>query len=176
LRQSDASCSYILFQNDAYLINPELTIWIDYEAFLDHFHNAQRFANCGQIEKSLHEMRSAESLYQGELFEDDPYDEWVAPQRHTLHNHYIEIIDFLSRHAFSEQDYATCIMFCKKQLLVDTCCEDAHRRLMQCYVALAQHYLAMRQYHECVEQLQLNLDVAPSPKTVELYEEIRATI
>jgi DNA-binding SARP family transcriptional activator len=165
-----------LFQNDAYVINPELTIWVDYEAFLEHFHKAQRFANCGQLEQSLHAMRSAESLYQGELFEDDPYDDWIMPQRHTLHNHYIEILNFLSCQAFSEHDYAACIMFCNKQLLVDSCCEDAHRRLMQCYVAFGQHYLAVHQYHECVEQLQTNLDVAPSPKTVELYEEIRAIL
>ena len=58
-------------------------------------------------------------------------------------------------------------------LAADSCREDAHCRLMRCYARLEQYPPALRQYQACVEALRTELDVQPSPATVELYERIR---
>jgi DNA-binding SARP family transcriptional activator len=62
---------------------------------------------------------------------------------------------------------------CGKTLAVDACREEAHRRLMRCYSRQGQPYLALRQYHLCVETLKKELDVTPAATTTRLYERIR---
>jgi len=51
--------------------------------------------------------------------------------------------------------------------------EEAHRRLMRCFFERGQSYMALRQYHLCVEALKEGLNVAPAYATKELYEFIR---
>jgi DNA-binding SARP family transcriptional activator len=176
LRQIDDSFSHILFQEDNYMFNPLLKIWLDFEAFLEHVKMGQNFENKERYAEAYDSFYSAQSLYQGELFEEDRYDNWIAPHRQFLHDQHIQILNRLSRYSLDRRDYVACVAFCNKQLVADACCEEAHRRLMQSYIAQGQHYLAMRQYQICVERLRDELDVSPSPETVELYEQIRAKL
>jgi DNA-binding SARP family transcriptional activator len=52
--------------------------------------------------------------------------------------------------------------------------ESAHRLLMRCHVRRDHVHLAVRQYHACVETLQRELRLIPSPQTRALYREIRS--
>jgi DNA-binding SARP family transcriptional activator len=45
---------------------------------------------------------------------------------------------------------------------------------MRCYSRQGQPYLALRQYHLCMETLQKELDVPPMDETLALYQRIRA--
>jgi hypothetical protein len=45
---------------------------------------------------------------------------------------------------------------------------------MRCYCRLEQRYLALRQYHLCLETLREQLELAPTASTVQLYERIRS--
>ena len=44
---------------------------------------------------------------------------------------------------------------------------------MRCYSRQGQPHLALRQYRACVEALQAELGVDPTPATTELWEQIR---
>ena len=176
LRSLDASFSYIVFQDDCYRLNHTLQVWIDFEAFRELFKRGQQLFRENKHAEALIEFRSAELLYQGELFEEDRYDDWIIPERQVMCNQYIEILDHLTRHALDQEDYTACIAMCHKQLAIDSCREDAHRLLMRCYIAQGQDYLAVRQYHRCTEELKEQLDIAPGLDTVALYEQIRAEI
>ena len=79
----------------------------------------------------------------------------------------------MSQHFYANEQFATCIHYCRKILAEDNCREDAHRRVMLCYINLGQPHLALRQYHTCVEALREELDVPPMPVTEELYKQIR---
>lgn len=175
-RQADTALSYIVFHEDSYQLNPALSLWSDFEAFSAYFEKARKLAKDDQHAQAILEFRAAEALYEGELFEEDRYEDWILPQRQFLQGCYIETLDYLTRRALDETDYGACAVLCSKQLRVDPCREDAHRSLMRCYIAQGQHHLAMRQYHRCVETLQEQLDVVPSPETVALYAQIRASL
>lgn len=175
-RQTDTALSYIVFNEDSYQINPDLSLWSDTEAFTACFEKGRKLAKNGHAALAVQEFRAAESLYEGELFEEDRYEDWILPHRQLLQGHYIEILDYLAHHALAEADYSACTALCSKQLLVDPCREDAHRSLMRCYIAQGQYHLAMRQYHRCVETLKEQLDVVPSPETAALYAQIRASL
>jgi DNA-binding SARP family transcriptional activator len=173
LRQTRPDLSHILFQDDHYLLKPELQIWVDVEAFMEHVKRAQNLEQHGELTLAIQEYRAAEALYQGEFLGDDRYEDWPVPQRQRLEANYFSLLDRLSRYYLDQEDYDACATMCKKMLAVDPCREEAHRRLMRYYSQLNQRYLALRQYHWCVEALANELDVGPSQTTMDLYEQIR---
>jgi DNA-binding SARP family transcriptional activator len=173
LHQIDPDCSHILFQDDAYYLNPDLNTWIDFEFFREQFQRGQRFERAGEKAQAIHEYTLAEALYHGPLFEDDRYEEWLDSERKGLENAYQCILNQLSEYYLEEKNYAACMATCNKMLLMDSCWDEAHQRLMQCYDQQGQYYLALRQYHLCVENYQKELETQPSAETTRLYEQIR---
>lgn len=171
-RELRPDISYILFQDDCYLLNPDVHVWFDVEAFTEHFNKAKELEQHNNLALAIGEYRAAEVLYQGEFFEEDRYEEWLLPIRRRLRDDYLSILDRLSRYYLDRENYGTCITMCSKMLAVDSCREEAHRRLMCCYSRQGQRYLALRQYHRCEEALAQELNANPSQRTVELYEQI----
>lgn len=176
LRKTDPSLSYILFKEDCYLLNPDLNTWIDFEVFEEHFKKGQQLEAVGDREQAAREYVTAESLYQGELFEADRYEDWPSAQRRSLQDSYLYLLNRLSQYFIETKNYTMCAALCRKMLTVDSCLEEAHRRLMQCYIQQGHYYLALRQYHICVAAHQKELDTLPSPETTALYEQVRSTL
>ena len=125
------------------------------------------------LAEAMGEYEVAEGLYQGDLLEEDLYQDWLIPRREGLKDSYLVISDRLSRYYLKEKRYAACIHLCQRILAKDDCREDAHRRLMRCYSRQGQRNLALRQYHLCAKALEQVLDVPPMPETVALYHQIR---
>jgi DNA-binding SARP family transcriptional activator len=140
---------------------------------MERFRTAQNLKRRGDLVAAIREYRAAEALYHGEFLEEDRYEDWLTPQRQSLQDDYLSLLDRLSRHYLDQEDFAACVTVCGKMLAVDSCCEEAHRRLMRCYSRQGQPYLALRQYHLCVERLEEELYVPPMQATTTLYEQIR---
>lgn len=173
LRNGYPDFSHVLFQDDSYLLNPQLSIWLDVEEFGKRFNAAQELERKGQFLPAITEYQAAEALYQGELFEEDRYEDWLTTERQRLQNAYLSVLDKLSAYYYDNKEYAACVNLCHKMIAIEPYREDAYRRLMSAYARQGHHYLAMRQYHQCVETLKEELDVAPDPTTTQLYERIR---
>lgn len=173
LRTGRANFSHVVFQNDCYLLNPELQIWVDVEEFTQHLTIGQRLEQAGDQAQAVQEYRAAEALYLGEFLAEDRYEDWPLPQRQRLQDDYIRLLDRLSQYYLEQQDYELCSVICNKLLAIDACQEEAHRRLMRCYSHQGHLHLALRQYHLCVEVLARELDVRPSAPTAELHTQIR---
>jgi DNA-binding SARP family transcriptional activator len=175
LRRRNPDFQHIRFENDCYLISPDMGIWIDYEEFEKHVQAGQRLKAAGQLAEAMVQYGIAESLYQGDFLEEDLYEDWPRIQREHLRHTYLGITDCLSRYYVQRRQYATAIALCRKVLAQDNCYEEAHRRLMDCYLAQGQRHLAVRQYQTCVEVLREELDLTPSDETMTLYRRIRIT-
>lgn len=173
LHQARTDFSHVLFQDDCYLLNPELRIWVDVEVFMQHCSAAQRLEQQKQSALAMHEYQAAEVLYQGEFLEEDRYEDWLLPQRQHLQETYLNLLDRLSRYYLNQGAHSACVAVCGKMLAVDPGWEEAHRRLMRCYSRQGQRHLALRQYHLCLETLKAELDVSPTSATMALYEQIR---
>jgi DNA-binding SARP family transcriptional activator len=174
LRQARPSFSHILFESDCYSLNPELQIWVDAEEFARRLKAGHALEQQGNTAGAMREYHAAETLYRGEFLEEDRYEDWPQPQRQRFRDDYLGLLDRLSRWSFDQEDYAVCVTQCRKALGVDPCREEAHRRLMRCYDRQGQPYLALRQYHQCAEALERELEVTPSSASKELYERIRS--
>jgi DNA-binding SARP family transcriptional activator len=173
LRQVHPSFSHVLFQDDCYLLNPELQIWVDCEAFMKDFAAARALEQRGDLVEAIRKYHMAEALYTGEFLEEDRYEDWPIPQREYLRTDYLDLLDSLSRYYYDQNDDAACTAACRKMLVVDPCREEAHRRLMRCYSRQGKSYLALRQYHICVETLKEELNMPPTQETDSLFKFIR---
>jgi DNA-binding SARP family transcriptional activator len=173
LRKSGDDVSYILFQDNTYLLNPALDVWFDFEVFTEHCQKARQLDTEQNVLRAIQEYKTAESLYTGQLFEEDRYEDWPVSRRNYLQEIYLQVLERLSEYAFSEQAYAECINLCNNWLMIDPCCENAHMRIMQCHSRQGQHHLAVRQYQRCVDILKRELDLLPGKDIALLYQRIR---
>jgi DNA-binding SARP family transcriptional activator len=164
--------AHILFQDDHYVLNPDMEIWVDIEEFVRRYEAGRTLERRGELVEAVREYEVAEGLYQGDFLQEDVYQDWPIPRREGLKDSYLTTLDRLSRHYLEEKRYAACIHLCRKILAEDDCREDAHRRLMRCYSQQGQRNLALRQYHLCVETLARVLGVLPTAATVALYNQI----
>jgi DNA-binding SARP family transcriptional activator len=172
LRVARPDFSHIPYRDDHYLLNPSMALWVDVEEFLVHYEAGRNLERKGKASKAMKEYEVAEGLYQGDFLEEDLYEDWPMLQREALKDSYLVILDRLSRYYLERQRHTTCIRLCQKILAKDNCREEAHQRLMRCYSRQGQPYLALRQYHRCVEMLKKELDVPPTDETAALYERI----
>jgi DNA-binding SARP family transcriptional activator len=173
LQANGADCPYILCEDSCYCLSPDLALWIDSEAFAAYYQTGQRLQRQGHWPAAINEYERAESLYEGEFLAEDVYEDWPVVHRQNLKHAHLDMLDRLSRHYFEQAQWAMCITYCQKILVEDNCREDAHRRLMRCYLRQGQPHLALRQYHLCAETLERELAVPPMPATVELYDEVQ---
>lgn len=172
LRNGDANYSHILYLNDGYLLNPDLSIWIDVEAFQQHVDAAEVAIRRGMLAEAVNEFEAAVAHYQGELLAEDRYEEWLLPVRQRLHDEYLIALDYLSNYYFEQNEDRLCIAACHEMLAREPGYEAIHRRLIRVYMRQNQRYLALRQYQQCVKILRDELNVAPDPQTTRLVEAI----
>ncbi|MFW6182965.1 MAG: AfsR/SARP family transcriptional regulator [Chloroflexota bacterium] len=173
LRERSPNFHHVLYEDDRYLLNRDLHIWVDMEEFRRRLDIARRLQQQNNVAAAIREFTLCEALYRGEFLAEDRYEDWVIPYRRKLQDDYLEVLEQLGRHSLKLKEYATCITICEKTLAVEPCREDAHRQLMCAYSHQSQRYLALRQYHECREALERELGVEPSQRTIDLYERIR---
>jgi DNA-binding SARP family transcriptional activator/tetratricopeptide (TPR) repeat protein len=168
-----ADVPVVIFQDDAYVLNPDLRLWLDVEEFERHIQIGRQLEADGHIASATAEYEIAIGSYQGDFLADDLYEDWAVLTRERLRADYLDTVDTLSRIHFSQGQYGVCATLCQLILSRDNCREDAHRLLMRCYSRQGQAHLALRQHQACVEALRDELDVAPAPETTQLYERIR---
>jgi DNA-binding SARP family transcriptional activator len=176
LRQAFARISrrsVVLFRSDSYLINPELDLWMDHEAFAGHLAAARALEREGAPALAMDRYRCAEALYRGDFLEEDRYEDWVERLRQSFRDDYLGLLDRLSERSFEQDDYGACLALCNKMLAIDPCHETAHRRAMRCWCRQGVPHLAVRQYHVCRESLARMLQLEPSDDTRDLFEQIR---
>jgi DNA-binding SARP family transcriptional activator len=164
---------YIVFKDECYFINPEVEIWLDVEEFLKYWRMARSIEREKGIEASIGEYEFAASLYKGDFMEEDLYESWPSLERENLKEIYLVVLDRLSRHYSLDGKTETAIDLCELTLGKDNCREDVHRRLMECYYRTGQRDKALKQFRKCAEILREELEVEPTRKTRELYEQMK---
>lgn len=172
LRRGHSDFQHIHFENDCYMLNSEMDIWLDSAEFEKHVQAGHRLETSGCLADAMTEYGIAEGLYQGDFLEEDLYEDWPKVQREHIRAAYLDIVDRLSEYCVQQSEHAAAIALCQKVLARDICHQEAHRRLMRCYLAQGQRHLAVRQYQACVQALKEELDLTPSEDTVALYRRI----
>jgi len=162
----------ILLERGHYRLNVGASIWIDLQEFQARLRSARALARAGTTDRAAREWSAALELYQGDFLAEDVDDHWILPPREAFRRDFIEAADQLSAYLVEHDDQAAAERICQRIIELDRCHEQAHRRLMRCYLRRGERVLAIRQYHTCLEALRTEADVAPTRETQSLFDSI----
>ncbi|MFN0122942.1 MAG: BTAD domain-containing putative transcriptional regulator [Blastocatellia bacterium] len=142
-------------------------LWIDAEVFETQATQALRSDDTGVCEQAL-------QLYGGELLAEDPYEDWAVTRREQLRMLQQNLLLRLARLHESNGQRQQSIERYNQLVAASPANEDAHRQLMRLYAQTDARHQALRQYQICRDFLRRDLDTAPEPATLRLYEQITA--
>lgn len=161
---------WVIAENGTYRLNPGADIWIDTEAFREHYRLARSLESAGQSSEARREFEKAEELYTGDYLEEDMYEDWTLVRREELRDMYLEVLGRLAHLTRAEGLHSDVIRYCHKIVLADPCREDAYQMLMSSHAALNQVARAGSWYAVCRAALSREVGAQPSPETVSIFE------
>jgi DNA-binding SARP family transcriptional activator len=172
LRVPNQSAQPIIYRDGCYLLNSEVTWWIDRNEFRSILHKAQLASRASQLQQAIDAYQRAVQLYRGPLFEDDPPGDWFLAEQHQLKEMYLRALERLAEIYCDLGEYSTAVQFGQLATDADPCRESAHRVLMRCFSLQHQQQLVCREYQSCVTSLHDELGVPPGDETVQLFRKL----
>ena len=155
----------VLFDGDVYWFNRELDYEYDVEIFREKLETAEKMED---PEIRLNAYQEAIELYRGDYLQDIG-DGWAILERELLRRAYQDALLHAAEIRFERGEYEKALDLCEKALHTDNCMEPAYRLEMQVYDALGNRSGVVRVYKRCVNTLEKELGVVPSPQTEKLY-------
>jgi DNA-binding SARP family transcriptional activator len=174
LRDGGPDRPYVVFENDAYLLDPGLSIWCDAEEMEAGAAAGRSAEQAGDLLAAAAAYERATACYAGEYLADSPYEEWALTDRERLRLLYVEAANRLGELRLGMGDVEAAAAVSRQLLRHESCDEDAHRRLIRCYGAAGHRTMVVRQYRAYVECAERMYGVGPSPETTRLYESLIA--
>jgi len=111
-------------------------------------------------------------LYRGELLPGF-YDEWVVLERDRLENAYHQKMNLLLERLIQSEYWDEVLEWGEEWIRFGYAPEPAFRYMMQAHAGLGNQGMVNTTYQRCVESLNRELNLEPSPETQKLYEQIR---
>ncbi|MDX1437372.1 MAG: protein kinase, partial [Anaerolineales bacterium] len=125
-------------------------------------------------------LKSAVDLYRGDFLEDfylddsNEFEEWSEISRQSYRRQVLDALETLTAIAIRQNVPAEARQFAERQLEIDNLRESAYRQLMEILALNGQRAESLSLYETCRRILMEELGMAPTARTTELYEKIRA--
>ena len=130
--------------------------------------------NCDETELEKH-ANTLIIQYQGKFLPGDNHYPSVNETQMRLSQKIIRSLIKFYDYLENQKQCEKGIPFLEKALLLDNCSEGVYQRLMLCNFYNGRSSDAVKLFTRCSEQLRLSLDVEPSLKTKEIYNQIIAS-
>jgi len=173
LRSIDAESTFVVYEGGSYQLSPELSVWVDAEAFMRHVQASMNLERSGDLDGALDHWESALDLYQDEYLADERYGSWMCDLRRRYEIAFLQVCMKASRRYLERGDLHASMHACLRALDVDSCNEQAHVMLMRCYARLGQPQLAIRQFHACRDAQRQESGLQPSVEAISVFERLR---
>jgi DNA-binding SARP family transcriptional activator len=161
-RRQDSA--YLRLADAMLVLNTEHVV-VDTDQFEQLAEDAMRRQEVGVYEAAL-------VAYSGELLPEDRYESWCSERRSFLVELRVRLLLGMAEALERCGAYNDAADRLRAVLQQDPAQEAVHRRLMRLYARMGTPDQAVRQFHLCEEALRRELDLAPQPETVSLYDEI----
>jgi DNA-binding SARP family transcriptional activator len=160
--------SAYLFVTDAMVsLNTEQVV-IDADTF-------EQLAQQAHMQQDRGSYEAALTAYEGDLLPEDRYEDWCAQRRTYLAELHmrlmLELADLLRQKGLWNESADRLRELLKR----DPTREEVHRRLMRMYAEMGTADQAVRQFQLCQDVLRRELDLAPQPETLKLYQDVLAS-
>jgi DNA-binding SARP family transcriptional activator len=125
------------------------------------------------------ELEQAVALYRGDFLADfylpdsSMFEEWAAARREALRRMALDALERLADYHLQGLNYDMAEQDTRRQLEIDPLRESAYRQLMAVLAQSGRRRAAISHYETLRQLLQSELGIAPSTKTIELYEQIK---
>ena len=163
---------------DAVLAVDQTSLWwrddgtcrIDVVAFADAADRADAAVERGDATGFAESARTAVALYGGD-FLPALYDDWVLVQRERLCRRCVSLLDGLIE-VVGRDDIGWAATYARRRVELQPLEEVGHRTLVDVLARTGDRAAALQAYHRCISVLERDLDVPPSPETVEVYQRL----
>ncbi|MEJ2735097.1 MAG: BTAD domain-containing putative transcriptional regulator [Anaerolineae bacterium] len=161
----------LLTRHQTVQLNPAADVWVDTRAFTELLRQPTA--------QALAPLERATALCRGEFLEgfslaDSPaLEEWMVLCRERYRRLMMDALHRLVEQYERQGRYERALELGWKQLDLEPWWEEAHQQLMRLLALSGRRSEALAQYHRCRRLLAEELNVAPSPETTDLYEQIR---
>jgi LuxR family transcriptional regulator, maltose regulon positive regulatory protein len=163
-RDPGSESAFIFRDGTTYALRPKADLWLDAEEF------SMLVKEAGKTDGSL--LQKAIELYRGDYLAESLYEVWAAEERERLASSFLESADRLTEILIAHEQYTEAIDLSQRVLARDKCWERAYRHLMWAYDRLGDRGQVGRTFQRCVQSLQEELDISPSPETQALYQKL----
>jgi DNA-binding SARP family transcriptional activator/predicted ATPase len=149
---------FLLISNINVTFHAEGEYWLDAKQLLK-----------GDERKPLDELIEIVDLYRGELLPGF-YDEWVLSERERLQAAYHQKMNLLLERLIEAGEWETALEWSERWIQLGNAPEPAFRAMFRAYAGLGNLGMVSATYQRCVESMQRELGLEPSPETQHLYE------
>jgi DNA-binding SARP family transcriptional activator len=108
------------------------------------------------------------------LYDSDEWDSWARTRRQHYHRQALAALHTLTQQQLDQGDFAAAVTSARRHLAIDHLDEPAQQQLLLALAQSGQRTTALTEYDNFCRLLAAELDVAPSPATVELVAHIRS--
>ncbi len=162
-------------QDSAYLRLADAMLVLNTEHVVVDADQFEQLAEDAIRRRDVRAYEAALAAYGGELLPEDRYESWCAERRGVLAELRLRLLLETAEVLERQGTYNDAAERLREVLLQDPAREVAHRHLMRLYAQMGTPDQAVRQFHVCQDVLRRELDLAPQPETVSLYDEIVAS-
>ena len=159
-------------QDSAYLRLADAMLILNTEHVVVDADQFEQLAEDAIRRRDLSAYQAALAAYGGELLPEDRYESWCSERRDGLAELRVRLLLETAEALERQGGYNDSTDRLREVLLHDPAREVAHRHLMRLYALMGTPDQAVRQFHVCQDALRRELDLAPQPETVSLYEQI----
>ncbi len=170
----------IQLQDGTLTLNRRL-LWVDvwdFERLCDSaseiWRNNRDAGNSGkEARRAIELTNKALGLYAGPFLPGDIDQPWTVSQRERLRTKLLRLTIIAGKHHEEKGKWNSAVALYRQGLDVDPLQEEFYQRLMVCHSQLGQRTEALALYDRCQAELSVHLKIKPSPRTEELYAELR---
>lgn len=159
-RPAKAASSFILTVRDGYALNRQ-RVSIDIDAFTASVSGGLRAATDGEATRATELLEIAVSHYRGDLLEDEPYTDWVLPERDRLRAMACESLRVLSSLATGRGDTGAASAHLMRLADLEPFDSDVQRQLLRVLLEQGRRTEALRRYHTFRVRLEREFQQAP---------------
>src|SRR5215216_3035314 len=162
---ASASPRFLLLSGEVLELYPDVTLWVDVEAFERAVESARRAREPTAYEAAL-------DLYAGDLLPEDRYEGWAEARREELRTLYLTSLVELATLYEERGEFGSAIEELRQVVTAEPTHDRANVGLMRLYALSGRRSAALGQYEQLRETLSRELGVEPSATDRQLYQEI----
>ncbi len=164
--------------NDRRLTLNSQMVWVDVWAFERTINHGERLLARSDDPVILRQIsRHSErllNLYQGAFLDREAVRPWMLSLRERLRSKLLRYILGAGQVWGNRREWHLAIRLYQKGLEIEPLGEALYQRLIVCYRDTGKLAEALNTFHQCQKQLAEQLQIQPAPRTLELYQSLRA--